>query len=637
MKQKGQSLIEIVIALGIFIIITSGIITLSLGALISERQGGEITQATFFMQQGAEATRSIRDLAYNKLAYYSDGLTHGIDNSSGAWEWSGLNNIKDQFTRTIKIEDVTRDINGNIGAGTNDLETKKITVSSDWSFALGRANQVQSIFYLTNWNRGLWIEDTVADFSDGIFNNTEVTNDSGGEIKLTHTVTPGSIYGNSFLVESTSGVGNINNASTWTSNRFTAQASKTVSAIRIYIQTEQGVSPTYRYGLQADSTGNPSGIYLGSGDLAATTTGWQTINLGTPVALTSGTIYHLVVKHQSGTINNSRYVSIRKSAPQNVRIPYNNVADINSNVLFTTNSGGIWTAQNAQPIYILQYNDSTFEGDPYFQSAIVETATTNFQGERFLLANNISVSDISFYVRQESASEPQDNLNAILHDVTNNLELANIVLATPAQATTSFAWITANFASPINLVSGNEYRIYLTSPGTANNRSYQIHTMDNMNDASDNSINYLSTNSRYSFSNNSGTNWTEANNQDVAYRFQTQTSNYQTSGTYESSEFGPVSNFNLIKWSEIIPSVNEDLQVQIKTAPDNAGVPGAWYPNWCGPLGKIGNDTNFFTDANGQIINPNIIGDSWIKYKLTLTGNGTNTPVLQSHTVNYRP
>ncbi len=646
MYSKGQSLIEIVIALGIFVIITSGIITLSLGALISERQGGEITQATFFMQQGAEATRSIRDLAYNKLAYYSDGLTHGIDNSSGIWEWSGLNNVKDQFTRTIKIEDVTRDISGNIGAGTNDLETKKITVSSDWSFALGRANQVQSIFYLTNWNRGQWTESTKTEFDDGIFNNTESTNDSGGEIKLTTLPpVPGDIYGNSFLVKSTGGIGAMQDNQRWTSLRFTAQATKTVNALRVYLQTENGTSPTYRYGLQANSGSNPSGVWLGAanqgyGDFQATTTGWQTINLNQNVNLTSGTVYHLVIKHQSGTVNNGRYVELRKSSPHNQRIPYNNVTDSNSNVLWTSNSGGSWTAQDAQPIYVLNYNDGTFEGDPYYQSNIAKIANTNFHGEIFTLAGgNSTVSSIGFYTRKKPASgDPQDDLHVILYDVTTSTELANKVLVTIANITTTFTWHEINFDSPINLINGHQYRIYLTNPGSPLGRPYQIYVMDNTNQASDNGINYLGTNSSYIFSNNSGGAWTIRNYQDTVFRFGTLIGGvYQSSGTYESSQFGPVSNFNLIKWTGIIPSASEDLQVQIKTAPDNAGVPGAWYSNWCGPLGKIGNDSNFFTNSNGQIINPNIIGDNWIKYKLTLTGNGTNTPVLQSHTVNYKP
>lgn len=646
MKQKGQSLIEIVVALGLFTIIAGGIITLVLGSLISVRQGGETAQATFFMQEGAEAVRNIRDQAWNKLAFTDDGQFHGLDNSSGTWDFSGINNILGKFTRSAKVESVTRDGNGNIGAGANDLETKKITVNTAWSFALGRTNQAQSIFYLTNWNRGLWKETTVADFNDGTLTNTQVTNDTGGEIKLAASLpVAGDPYGNSFLVESTSGVGNMDDAQKWTSLKFTAQATKTVSTLRIYVERENGISPTYRYGLQTDSGGNPSGTWLGAtgqgyGDWQATTESWQTINLNETVNLTSGSIYHLVVRHQLGTVNPGRYVSLRKSNPQNLRIPYNNATDSNSNVLWTENSGAGWIAQNAQSLYILGYNDGTFEGDPYYQSSIAEVADTNFYGENFTLSGgDATVSNIGFYTRKKSAvGDPQDDLHVVLYDVTTSTELANKVLVTIANITTTFAWHEVSFDSPIILTNGHQYRIYLSSPATPLGRPYQIYVMENTNAASDNSINYLGTNSNYIYSNNSGVAWTIQNYQDTLFRFGTLAGGgYQSSGTYESSNFGSVSNFNLIKWTEIIPGPAFDLKVQIKTAPDSGGAPGAWSATWSGPEGEDGDETDYFTNAVGEIIHPDHIGDNWIKYRLTLSGDGTDTPVLQDITINYKP
>ncbi|MBU1167141.1 hypothetical protein KKC60_01890, partial [Patescibacteria group bacterium] len=111
---------------------------------------------------------------------------------------------------------------------------------------------------------------------------------------------------------------------------------------------------------------------------------------------------------------------------------------------------------------------------------------------------------------------------------------------------------------------------------------------------------------------------------------------YQVQGSYESSVFGPVSNFNLIKWSEAVPS-GTDLRVQIKTAPDASGSPGAWSETWCGPEGEDADETDYFTDASGGIIHPDHVGDNWIKYKLTLTSDGTITPSLEDITVNYKP
>src|SRR3989338_6413329 len=53
---------------------------------------------------------------------------------------------------------------------------------------------------------------------------------------------------------------------------------------------------------------------------------------------------------------------------------------------------------------------------------------------------------------------------------------------------------------------------------------------------------------------------------------------YATFGWLESSAFntGGSSSFNFSSWIDIIPSVNEDIKIQIATAPDVGGSPGSW-------------------------------------------------------------
>lgn len=112
-------------------------------------------------------------------------------------------------------------------------------------------------------------------------------------------------------------------------------------------------------------------------------------------------------------------------------------------------------------------------------------------------------------------------------------------------------------------------------------------------------------------------------------------SGYVLSGTYESSDFGIANNFNLISWAETLPS-NTDIQVQIKTAPDNSGSPGVYTATWSGPEGDDGDETDFFTINTGELIHPDHVGDQWIKYRITLTSDGVNTPVVENITINYR-
>ncbi|MBU1167644.1 hypothetical protein KKC60_04525, partial [Patescibacteria group bacterium] len=171
-------MIEVILAIGLFVVIAAGITILVVGAFVAERQGGELTKAQLYSQEGAEAVRNIRDQGWNKFATMDDGVTHGLDNSSGTWDFSGASNTNGKFTRTVEVDTVTRDGVGDIAAGTDDLETKEVTVTTDWEFTTGRANQQVSTFNLTNWDRGLWTETTDAEFNDGTFTDTQVSSDT---------------------------------------------------------------------------------------------------------------------------------------------------------------------------------------------------------------------------------------------------------------------------------------------------------------------------------------------------------------------------------------------------------------------------------------------------------------------------
>jgi len=65
-SQKGQSLLEVIIALAIFALISSALVSLSLGGFVGLEQGGEHMQAQALAQEGIEAVRSIRDRAWNE-------------------------------------------------------------------------------------------------------------------------------------------------------------------------------------------------------------------------------------------------------------------------------------------------------------------------------------------------------------------------------------------------------------------------------------------------------------------------------------------------------------------------------------------------------------------------------------------
>lgn len=170
-------------AVAIFGIGASSIVYLILGSLETTRSGSDYTAAQEYLNEGWEATRSIGTNNYNALE--TSPTTYGVDDSSGEWVFSGTSNTDGYFTRTIDINPVYRDALGDIAPiGTIDINLREIIVNVSWYETPTKQRSISSTFYFSNWDSDAWLEDTVADFSDGTFTNTETTLHDDGEVAL---------------------------------------------------------------------------------------------------------------------------------------------------------------------------------------------------------------------------------------------------------------------------------------------------------------------------------------------------------------------------------------------------------------------------------------------------------------------
>ena len=137
LKEKGQSLIELLVAIGIFVTVVSVLIFLILDSYITGRLAEEITRANFFAEEGLEAVKSIRD---NNFVNLTNG-DHGLIISGGNWQFSGTSEIiNGKFTRIINVEEI-------------DPNRKKVTSLVTWQFTEARPQEVMLVTYLTNWAR----------------------------------------------------------------------------------------------------------------------------------------------------------------------------------------------------------------------------------------------------------------------------------------------------------------------------------------------------------------------------------------------------------------------------------------------------------------------------------------------------
>jgi len=134
--EKGQSLVEVLVALGVFVIGVVAVGVLVIDAGTASRQGVERTQAVLLAREGLEAARSIRDADFDNLSSGS----HGVVLSGDTWGFSGTSDTQDQFTRTITITSL-------------DVDTKQVESSVTWQFTEARQSSVVFTDYLTDWNQ----------------------------------------------------------------------------------------------------------------------------------------------------------------------------------------------------------------------------------------------------------------------------------------------------------------------------------------------------------------------------------------------------------------------------------------------------------------------------------------------------
>lgn len=137
---KGQSLVELMVVMGIFIAFFTGLIFFVFDSFFIGRLSYDLVKANFLAEEGMEAVRSIRD---NNFSHLLAG-NHGLAISGGHWIFQGveegLNSQLNNGKRVILIEDI-------------DSSRKKITSTVDWGFAGNRPEEVKLISYLTNWQK----------------------------------------------------------------------------------------------------------------------------------------------------------------------------------------------------------------------------------------------------------------------------------------------------------------------------------------------------------------------------------------------------------------------------------------------------------------------------------------------------
>ena len=302
------------------------------------------------------------------------------------------------------------------------------------------------------------------------------------------------------------------------SYRFTAQNTKTAERVRVYVSVLVGTSPSYRIGLQADNDGVPSGTFLAYGDFQPNSTTWWDVLLPSGTAnLVEGNVYHLVVQYLSGTINVSNTMGLRHTAPDNNIIPYDNSLDPARAVL--QNSGAGWEIRDDKnPVFMIGYTDSTYEGTPYYliNNSIVNG--TEWASQEHQVEETLVVKTIGFYVNKATAVTPADDLYYEIRDASETV-LRSGILVTKEDITQNYTWHDVSLSSPLQLDAGSNYRFVVNSPLSNTTDHYKIRRTYANNDAISIGLTYLGNTSKFSASSNSGSTWIATEYRDLVFRF----------------------------------------------------------------------------------------------------------------------
>ena len=654
--KSGQLLIEVLIGISILAILMTAIIPLLLTSSMGVAKSQKDETATFLAKEQIEAARALKEQDWNNIYFPLNTSNKTIFNpyhlvlNGSSWQLAtGPEDITQNgvtFRRSIMIDNVSRSSSN--GAG--NIESSYTASRDDPSTQRVRSivtatggTPITITEYFSRWSNQLW---TQTDWSGGVGVNwqsppantySSLSNidplTSAGALLLAKTGSGGTgNYGNRSLLTSTGTIGRLNTAAKRDDMRFTAQKTGSLNQLRVYLNNASNSGAiNYRYGIQADSSGSPSGIYLGSQTAAFSTTGWQVVNLPVAINVTSGTVYHLVVQYDSGTApNGNRYIDIRNSAPQNNLVPQNQAIDVNQNTLFFS---GSWAVQNQEPIYVLGFNDGSFEGNPFDSFEARSIFGANFEGEKFTVNSDMTISNLNLYIAKSANQNPAAALRVVLRDLTTSANIVDDSSITGAALTTTFQWKAINFPGNLTLTSTHQYRLYLSSQGSVTNRHYDIYCESNPDNAVYNNINWDGTNSVTSRSVNTGGSFTESNFIDMTgYYFTTiLPQSYANSGELISStyNFSKRAGLNRILWSFPVLPAGTSIKMQLAANNDNT----TW--NYFGPDGT---GSSYYTIGSGENPYYQLSNNQYLRYKVRLeTTNPQVTPTLNDITINFSP
>ncbi len=143
-------MIELLVSSAILVTAFLGATAVAQKSLQVSRQAAHTAEASFLLEEGAEAVRIFRDNAWTNISSLDASTTYYPVYSSGTWSLNTTPASTGIFNRGITVSDVYRDGSNNIAAsGTLDSNIKLFTITVSWQEGGSTISKSLS-FYLAN-------------------------------------------------------------------------------------------------------------------------------------------------------------------------------------------------------------------------------------------------------------------------------------------------------------------------------------------------------------------------------------------------------------------------------------------------------------------------------------------------------
>lgn len=187
-RLKGFSLVELLIAIGIFAIVVSANFALAMNAYRGRANDRVRLEAGLVIKDTVNGIYTYKTTNWSGLiaAMQEDGSKQlNLDEVTSQFQLNNGSWTSGNITFEIFVDKASRE-DGEINPedSGSDPDTVKLTVVASWRDFFGIDQSISESYFLSNWASERWSETTYAEFTDGLaatpaFNKTVVTNENG--------------------------------------------------------------------------------------------------------------------------------------------------------------------------------------------------------------------------------------------------------------------------------------------------------------------------------------------------------------------------------------------------------------------------------------------------------------------------